>query len=83
MGCPDWCRNACIAACPTRALKGNERLAHRVASEIWQHPARIDQGHITGDGSVAFFSSQASDLVAGMPTDGVAGPRTLNRLGLY
>jgi epoxyqueuosine reductase len=22
-GCPDWCRNACIAACPTRALKGN------------------------------------------------------------
>jgi epoxyqueuosine reductase len=23
MGCPDWCRNACIAACPTRALKGN------------------------------------------------------------
>ena len=23
MDCPDWCRNACIAACPTRALKGN------------------------------------------------------------
>ena len=23
MGCPDWCRNACIGACPTRALKGN------------------------------------------------------------
>ena len=23
MGCPDWCRNACIAACPTRALKGD------------------------------------------------------------
>lgn len=23
MGCPDWCRNACIAACPTKALKGN------------------------------------------------------------
>ncbi len=22
VGCPDWCRNACIAACPTRALKG-------------------------------------------------------------
>jgi epoxyqueuosine reductase len=21
--CPEWCRNACIAACPTRALKGN------------------------------------------------------------
>ena len=23
MGCPEWCRNACVAACPTRALKGN------------------------------------------------------------
>jgi len=23
MGCPDWCRNACVAACPTRALQGN------------------------------------------------------------
>jgi epoxyqueuosine reductase len=22
-GCPDWCRNACVAACPTRALKGD------------------------------------------------------------
>lgn len=22
-GCPDWCRNACVAACPTRALKSN------------------------------------------------------------
>ncbi len=24
--CPDWCRNACIAACPTRALKGDGRI---------------------------------------------------------
>ncbi len=23
MDCPDWCRNACIAACPTKALQGN------------------------------------------------------------
>jgi len=23
MGCPDWCRNVCVSACPTRALKGN------------------------------------------------------------
>ncbi|MEW6527530.1 MAG: 4Fe-4S double cluster binding domain-containing protein [Spirochaetota bacterium] len=23
IGCPQWCRNACVAACPTRALKGN------------------------------------------------------------
>lgn len=22
LGCPDWCRNVCIAACPTRALTG-------------------------------------------------------------
>lgn len=27
--CPDWCRNACIAACPTRALKGNSRIDPR------------------------------------------------------
>jgi epoxyqueuosine reductase len=24
--CPSWCKNACIAACPTRALKGNSRI---------------------------------------------------------
>jgi epoxyqueuosine reductase len=24
--CPEWCRNACISACPTRALKGNARI---------------------------------------------------------
>lgn len=29
MGCPDWCRNACIAACPTRALKGPGRIDPR------------------------------------------------------
>ncbi len=29
MGCPDWCRNACIAACPTRALKGNGTIEPR------------------------------------------------------
>jgi len=29
MGCPDWCRNACIAACPTRALKGNGAIDPR------------------------------------------------------
>ncbi len=23
IGCPEWCRNACVAACPTRALKGD------------------------------------------------------------
>lgn len=30
MGCPDWCRNACVAACPTRALKGNGRIDPRL-----------------------------------------------------
>lgn len=29
IGCPDWCRNACIAACPTRALVGNARIDPR------------------------------------------------------
>ncbi len=29
MGCPEWCRNACIAACPTRALKGNGSIDPR------------------------------------------------------
>jgi len=29
MGCPDWCRNACITACPTRALKGNGTIDPR------------------------------------------------------
>lgn len=27
--CPDWCRNACIAACPTRALKGDGTIDPR------------------------------------------------------
>ena len=26
MGCPDWCRNACVSACPTRALQGNCKI---------------------------------------------------------
>ena len=26
IGCPDWCRNACITACPTRALKGDGKI---------------------------------------------------------
>ncbi|HOP61915.1 MAG TPA: 4Fe-4S double cluster binding domain-containing protein [Spirochaetota bacterium] len=25
-GCPDWCRNACVAACPTKALFGNGKI---------------------------------------------------------
>lgn len=28
-GCPEWCRNTCIAACPTRALQGNGRIDPR------------------------------------------------------
>lgn len=27
--CPSWCRNACIAACPTRALKGDGSIDPR------------------------------------------------------
>jgi len=29
LGCPDWCRNACIAACPTGALTGPRRIDPR------------------------------------------------------
>jgi epoxyqueuosine reductase len=29
MDCPSWCRNSCIAACPTKALKGNGRIDPR------------------------------------------------------
>ena len=29
IGCPDWCRNACIIACPTGALKGPRKLDPR------------------------------------------------------
>ena len=29
MGCPDWCRNACIIACPTGALKGPRHIDPR------------------------------------------------------
>ena len=29
IGCPDWCRNACVAACPTRALKGGGKIDPR------------------------------------------------------
>lgn len=26
INCPEWCRNACISACPTRALDGNGKI---------------------------------------------------------
>src|SRR5512133_854555 len=29
IGCPDWCKNACIAACPTGALQGPRRIDPR------------------------------------------------------
>lgn len=29
VGCPDWCRNACIAACPTGALEGSRQIEPR------------------------------------------------------
>jgi len=29
IGCPDWCKNACIVACPTGALKGPRHLDPR------------------------------------------------------
>ena len=29
IGCPEWCRSACIAACPTGALKGSAKMDPR------------------------------------------------------
>jgi epoxyqueuosine reductase len=29
VGCPDWCKNACIVACPTGALKGPRKIDPR------------------------------------------------------
>ncbi len=29
VGCPEWCKNACVVACPTRALKGPRKLDPR------------------------------------------------------
>ena len=29
IGCPDWCRNVCIVACPTGALKGPRKIDPR------------------------------------------------------
>ncbi len=29
IGCPDWCKNACIIACPTGALKGPRKIDPR------------------------------------------------------
>ncbi|TAL31369.1 MAG: epoxyqueuosine reductase [Spirochaetes bacterium] len=29
VGCPEWCRNACISACPTGALKGPRKIDPR------------------------------------------------------
>jgi len=29
MGCPEWCRSACVAACPTKALRGDGTIDPR------------------------------------------------------
>jgi epoxyqueuosine reductase len=50
--CPEWCRNACIAACPTRALKGNGTIDPRkcisyltyFGKEITPHKLREPMG---------------------------------------
>ncbi|MBU2489211.1 MAG: epoxyqueuosine reductase [Proteobacteria bacterium] len=30
VGCPDWCKNACLTACPTGALKGPRKIDPRL-----------------------------------------------------
>jgi epoxyqueuosine reductase len=40
--CPDWCRNACIAACPTRALLGNGKIdSQRCISYLTYHGTEL------------------------------------------
>lgn len=41
-GCPEWCRNACIAACPTRALTGNGKIEpERCISYLTYHSRTV------------------------------------------
>ncbi len=40
--CPSWCRNACIAACPTKALAGNGRIdSQRCISYLTYHGGEL------------------------------------------
>ncbi len=50
VGCPEWCKNACIAACPTRALHAPRKIDPRLCisyqtylSEEIQPPALREQ----------------------------------------
>jgi len=38
--CPDWCKNACIVACPTRAIKGPNKLDPRRCISFLTYYAR-------------------------------------------
>jgi len=41
-GCPEWCRDACVAACPTRALQGGGRIdPRRCISQLTQRDEGI------------------------------------------
>jgi epoxyqueuosine reductase len=42
IGCPDWCRNVCVAACPTGALKGSGKIdPRRCISFLTYHSRQI------------------------------------------
>ncbi len=40
VGCPDWCKNVCIVACPTRAIKGPNKLDPRRCISFLTYYAR-------------------------------------------
>jgi len=40
VGCPDWCKNTCIVACPTRAIKGPNKLDPRRCISFLTYYAR-------------------------------------------
>ena len=40
VGCPDWCRNTCIASCPTRALTTPNKLDPRLCISNLSYNAR-------------------------------------------
>jgi epoxyqueuosine reductase len=41
VGCPEWCKNTCIASCPTRALKTPQKLNPRLCISYLSYHATV------------------------------------------